>query len=62
MFFSPEMRFQSILMSYIEIESNIRALVLLNLLNSLRKKEIKWSAILAFYLFSLARFYKINKP
>ena len=40
-------------MSY-DIESNIRAPVLLNLLNSLQK-EIKCSASLAFYLFSPTR-------
>ena len=46
------MRFQSNL--NVIIESNIRALVLLNLLNSLRKK-IKCSAILSFYLLSQTR-------
>ena len=50
-FFTPEMRYQSNLN---DIESNIHALVLLNLLNSLRKRD-KCSQSLAFYLFSSAR-------
>ena len=39
MFYTAEMRFQSILNVISKIESNIRALVLLNLLNSLRKRD-----------------------
>ena len=41
-------------MSYDKIESNIRALVLFNLLTSLRKRD-KCSASLAFYLFPQTR-------